>query len=145
MQRYFCHICDGTDVQADWRSCTYGRGSQRHRHFAGFFNVPVLHRHGTSLFIRWFRHTFYDTLGIRKTYSRLKPPASSRDCARDLSAQIQGKSDEHKVRQLVLTIVATMSDQGATNPVFNRHLLVYKDIIMLHVVENWARWCELVV
>ena len=32
-------------------------GSQRHRHFAGFFNVPVLHRHGTTLFIRWFRHT----------------------------------------------------------------------------------------
>ena len=25
--------------------------------FAGFFNVPVLHRHGTTLFIRWFRHT----------------------------------------------------------------------------------------
>ena len=32
-------------------------GSQRHRHFEGFFNVPVLHRHGTTLFIRWFRHT----------------------------------------------------------------------------------------
>ena len=58
-------------------------GSQCHRHFAGFFNVPVLHRHGTNLFIRRFRHTaplvaFYDTLGIRRTYSRLKPPASSR-------------------------------------------------------------------
>ena len=26
MQRYFSHICDGTDVQADWRrSFTYGR------------------------------------------------------------------------------------------------------------------------
>ena len=26
MQRYSNHICDGTDVQADWRrSCTYGR------------------------------------------------------------------------------------------------------------------------
>ena len=33
-------------------------GSQRHRHFVGFFNVPVWkHRHGTNLFIRWFRHT----------------------------------------------------------------------------------------
>ena len=32
-------------------------GSQRHRHSAGFFNVPVLHRHGTTLFIRGFRHT----------------------------------------------------------------------------------------
>ena len=26
MQQYFSHICDGTDVQADWRgSYTYGR------------------------------------------------------------------------------------------------------------------------
>ena len=28
MRRYFSHICDGTDVQADWNrcwSCTYGR------------------------------------------------------------------------------------------------------------------------
>ena len=32
-------------------------GSQRHRHFAGFFYVPVIHRHGTNLFIQWFRHT----------------------------------------------------------------------------------------
>ena len=50
MQRYFSHICDGTDVQADWRrNCTYGRAPNA-RHFAGFFNVPVLHRHGTTLF-----------------------------------------------------------------------------------------------
>ena len=25
MQRYFSHICDGTDGQEDWRSWTYGR------------------------------------------------------------------------------------------------------------------------
>ena len=25
MQRYFSHLCDGTDVQADWRRCTYVR------------------------------------------------------------------------------------------------------------------------
>ena len=38
MQRYFSHICDGKDIQAN----LYLRsGSQRHRHFAGFFNVPV--------------------------------------------------------------------------------------------------------
>ena len=71
MQWYFSHICDGTDVQADWRrSCTYGR-------------APNVHEHGTTLFIWWFRHpphlvAFYDTLGIRKTYSRLKqPPCAS--------------------------------------------------------------------
>ena len=67
MQRYFSHICDGTDVQADWRrSCTYGLGSQRHRHFAGFFNVPVIHRHVTNLFIRWFRHPPFSRLLRRK-------------------------------------------------------------------------------
>ena len=32
-------------------------GSQRQIHFAGFFNVPVLHRHGTNFFKRRFRHT----------------------------------------------------------------------------------------
>ena len=32
-------------------------GSQRYRHFVGFFNVPVLHRHGATLFIRLFRET----------------------------------------------------------------------------------------
>ena len=25
IQRYLSQNCDGTDVQADWRSCTYGR------------------------------------------------------------------------------------------------------------------------
>ena len=29
-------------------------GSQRHRHFAGFLNVSILHRHGTTLsLLRW--------------------------------------------------------------------------------------------
>ena len=46
------HICAGRLKKLDLRS-----GSQRHRHFLGFFNVPVLHRHGTTLFIGWFRHT----------------------------------------------------------------------------------------
>ena len=27
-------------------------GSQRHRHFSGFFNLPVLHRHGITVLIR---------------------------------------------------------------------------------------------
>ena len=43
----------------------------------------------------------------------------------------------HKVRQLVSTTDAKMSDQGATNPVFNRQLLAYKESIIPHVVENW--------
>ena len=56
-QRYFSHICDGTDVQAAWRrSCTYGRAPNTIDISQGSLNVPVLHRNGTTLFIRWFRH-----------------------------------------------------------------------------------------
>ena len=39
-----------------WRHIYLPSGSQRHRLFVGFFNVPVRHRHGPTLFIRWFRH-----------------------------------------------------------------------------------------
>ena len=47
------HRCaGGLKKKLDLRS-----GSQRHRHFVGFFNVPVQAPHGTTLFIRWFRHT----------------------------------------------------------------------------------------
>ena len=51
-------------------------GSQRQRYFAGFFNVPVLHRTGPS-FSYGDSDTplnlvaFYDTLGIRRTFSQL--------------------------------------------------------------------------
>ena len=43
MQRYFSHICDGTDVQADRRSCTYGRSPNAIDISHGSLNVPVLH------------------------------------------------------------------------------------------------------
>ena len=46
------HRCEGGLKKKLYiRSC-----SQRHRHFAGFFNVPILHRHAATLFMRWFRH-----------------------------------------------------------------------------------------
>ena len=46
------HRCAGGLKKMDLRS-----GSQRHRHFVGFFNVPVLAPTRTTLFLRWFRHT----------------------------------------------------------------------------------------
>ena len=49
------HRCAGGLTQE--RKLYIRSGSQRHRNFVGFLNVPVLHRHGTTLFIRWFRHT----------------------------------------------------------------------------------------
>ena len=64
---YWCFTSHATIFQSYmWRHrCAGGlkkklhlrSGSQRHRHFAGFFNVPVIHRHGTTLFKRRFRHT----------------------------------------------------------------------------------------
>ena len=71
------HRCAGGLKKLHLRS-----GSERHRHFIGFFKMPVLHRHRATLFIRLFRETahlvaFYDTLEIRRKYSHLKPPASS--------------------------------------------------------------------
>ena len=83
MQRYFSHTCDGTDVQADWRSCTYGRAPNAIDISQG--SLTCLSYTDTGLpFLYGDSDTpphlvaFYDTLGIRRTYSRLKPPASSR-------------------------------------------------------------------
>ena len=46
------------DVQADWRrSWTYGRAPNAIDISQGSFTCPSKHRHGTNLFIRWFRHT----------------------------------------------------------------------------------------
>ena len=55
-------------------------GSQRHRHFAGFFNVPVqtpTRDHPFYTVIpthRPIKSPFTITLGIRRTHSRLNPP-----------------------------------------------------------------------
>ena len=64
---YWCFTSHATIFQSYmWRHrCAGGlkkklylrSGSQRHRHFAGFFNVPFIHRHRTNLFIRWLWHT----------------------------------------------------------------------------------------
>ena len=45
------------DVQADWRSCSYGRAPNAIGISQGSLTCPSKHRHGTNLFIRWFRHT----------------------------------------------------------------------------------------
>ena len=73
-QRYFSHICDGTDVQADWRrSCTYGRAPNVIDISQG--SLTCLSYTGTGPpFLYGDSDTpphlvaFYDTLGIRMTY-----------------------------------------------------------------------------
>ena len=60
-------------------------GSQRHRHFVGFFKItcPSKHRYGPSFLYGYSEKSshlvaFYDKLGIRRTHFRLKPLGSSR-------------------------------------------------------------------
>ena len=66
-------------MQVDWwRELDLQSGSQRHRHFVGFFNLPVKQRHGATFLYGYSETpshlvTFYDTLGIRRTHSRLNP------------------------------------------------------------------------
>ena len=45
------------DVQAGWRSWTYGRAPNAIDISHASFTCPSKHRHGANLFIRWFRHT----------------------------------------------------------------------------------------
>ena len=73
------HICaGGLKKKLDLRS-----GSQRHRHFVGFFNSPVLapprdHPFYTVILThRPIKSPFTIKLGIRRTHSRLNPPRPS--------------------------------------------------------------------
>ena len=73
MQRYFSYICGGLKKKLNLRS-----GSQCQRHFVGFsLQAPC------DPFYCYFEKpphlfVFYDTLGIRRTYSHLKAPGSPR-------------------------------------------------------------------
>ena len=102
-------------------------GSQRHRHFAGFFNVPrptptrdqtfytVIPTHRPLV-------TFYDTLGIQRMYSPLKPPAPSRGIKKclisfataPLTCSERGGSEKFKMKIYVSSEIRTH-----TTPVHN--------------------------
>ena len=71
-------ICDGTDVQADWRrswSCTYGRAPNAIDISQGSLTCPSYTDTGPTLLYVDFNTpphlvAFYDTLWIRRTFSR---------------------------------------------------------------------------
>ena len=77
------HMCRRIEEEVVIRS-----GSQRHRHFAGFFKVPVLHRHGTTLFIRLFWHT--------APISRLLRHAGDTDVDQHYIGSVTGKTHQKK-------------------------------------------------
>ena len=91
MQRYFSQICDGTDVQADWRNCTYGRAPNAIDISQG--SLTCLSWHGTTLFIRWFRHT--------APYSRLLRHAGDTEDVFSTNNPVssRGKTLEEKYQQ----------------------------------------------
>ena len=79
MQQYFSHICDGTDVQADWRRrCTYGRAPYAIDISQGPLTCPSYTDTGPP-FLYGDSDTpphlvaFYDTLGYRGRILDLNP------------------------------------------------------------------------
>ena len=73
------HICDGTYVQADWKSCTYGRAPNAIDISQSSLTCPSYTDTGPPFLYGDSDKpphlvAFYDTLGIRRTYSRLKRP-----------------------------------------------------------------------
>ena len=76
-----CRCAGGLKKKLDVRS-----GSQRHRHFVGFFNVRARPSTDTGqIFLYGYSEKLshfvavYDTLGIRRTHSRLNPRVPTGD------------------------------------------------------------------
>ena len=94
MQRYFSHNCDGTDVQADWRSYSYGRApnaidiSQSSLTRTSYTDTGPPFLCGESDTPPHLV-AFYDTLGIQRTYSWLKTPGV-------LTGEYESEHHEHR-------------------------------------------------
>ena len=75
---------DGSSVETQRRSGQYGNNEQERNPWIQCRNTEVRLGYCFTPYQRLWLYNgaplvaFYDTLGIRRTYSRLKPPASSR-------------------------------------------------------------------
>ena len=83
-------------------------GSQRHRHFVGSFNVPVQAPTRDHPFYSYSEKpphlvSFYYTLGIRRTYSHLRPrgPDGERGVSMGLKKNLNVRSSSHRHRHFV--------------------------------------------
>ena len=47
------------------------------------------------------------------------------------------RNDNKGFSKLITSIMSTMSDQGATNPVFNRQLEELRETLLPNAIENW--------
>ncbi|WAR29909.1 hypothetical protein MAR_003477 [Mya arenaria] len=103
-----------------------------------------LHQDATSKFHRHFQ-SFQITTSDNVTYSLGLSEIAGGDSQTlfetfqenlsELSNAL--KHDQNDIAQLVSTIVATMSDQGAINPIFNKQLQELRESLMPDIVENW--------
>ena len=58
------------------------------------------------------------------------------DLASSIDLSISG-SHEAKIAELVVSIIATMSDQGSVNPVYNERLQKIREELLPVAFENW--------
>ena len=95
------------DVQADWRrSWTYGRAPNAIDISQGSLTCPSKHRHGTTLFIRWFRHTAPISRLLRSRWGygghilNLNPPGPHGGWT------YAGTQDQHSVHMTCIAVAA---------------------------------------
>ena len=123
-QRYFSYTCEGTKICRRTEE-EVGRtvGLPRHRHFVGFFNVPVHLR----LFreVVPFQWPFTTGIRIRRTFSHLKPrgPTGARAG--------KGGVFQNDVKMYLLTI--KMTTFGLSYPVYDNKC---KDTNIKHVEQR---------
>ncbi|XP_048751175.2 uncharacterized protein LOC125662866 [Ostrea edulis] len=108
-----------------------------------------LHQDGTSKFHQHFQ-SFQLTTPDHRTYSIGMTEVGSADAdtlmkafetnISDLSKCL--RNDDKCFSKLVSSIISTMSDQGATNPVFNRQLEELRENLLPDVIENWDEISE---
>lgn len=109
-----------------------------------------LHQDGTSKFHKQFQ-SFQLTTPEHRSYSIGMTEVGSADAdslMKAFQANISELSnclhnEDKSFSKLVATIISTMSDQGATNPVFNRQLEELRQSLLPDVLKNWDEMPEI--
>ncbi|VDI71580.1 E1A/CREB-binding protein [Mytilus galloprovincialis] len=103
-----------------------------------------LHQDATSKHHKHFQ-SFQITTPDKKTFSLGLNEVGSGDAASIMSSfkniiSDLGQAAQNEpeiVSRLTCSIVSTMSDQGAANPLFNQQLKEFKESLLPDIVENW--------
>ncbi|CAG2230236.1 unnamed protein product [Mytilus edulis] len=103
-----------------------------------------LHQDATSKHHKHFQ-SFQITTPDKKTFSLGLNEVGSGDAASIMSSfkniiSDLGQAAQNEpeiVSRLTCSIVSTMSDQGAANPLFNQKLKEFKESLLPDIVENW--------